>query len=269
MPVNYSDLTISNNFIFTKVMSDKELMKELLEKILPERRISDLKVISEEKTMEEYPDVHGIRLDVYCEDENAMFDVEMQVLEKDLPEKRARYYQSIMDSSALRKGEDYRKLKDQYVSFFCLYDPFGANMMVYRFRNRTEEGTVLKDGAEKIYINCLAEEAGRYESLRPFAEYVRGRKSEDAYVKKVDRSVWMANRNPQWRKEYMYSRYYIDQAREEGKAEGKAEGTLQTVLQMYLDEKIDLPTALKYCHLSETDFLKQVHDCKTSLTGNS
>ena len=105
---SYSKLTISSNFIFTRVMRDPRLLKKLLERVMPEKSISDLNVVIEEKTFDEFYDAHGIRLDVYSENEESVFDVEMQVLEKDLPAKRARYYEAIMDAAFLNKGEDYR-----------------------------------------------------------------------------------------------------------------------------------------------------------------
>lgn len=112
----YSRLTISNNFIFTRVMSEPKLMKQLLKRIFPRKRITDLRVIIEERSLDEFHDSRGIRLDVYSENDEAMFDVEMQVLERDLPPKRACYYQALIDAAALRKGEDYRKLKEQTVT---------------------------------------------------------------------------------------------------------------------------------------------------------
>ena len=44
----YRELTIQNNFMFTKVMSDGRLMKKLLERIFPSLNIRDLKVVIKE-----------------------------------------------------------------------------------------------------------------------------------------------------------------------------------------------------------------------------
>ena len=79
---SYSKLTISSNFIFTRVMRDPRLLKKLLERVMPEKSISDLNVVIEEKTFDEFYDAHGIRLDVYSENEESVFDVEMQVLDR-------------------------------------------------------------------------------------------------------------------------------------------------------------------------------------------
>lgn len=45
----YRELTIQNNFMITKVMSDERLMKKLLERIFPSMNIKDLKVVIKEK----------------------------------------------------------------------------------------------------------------------------------------------------------------------------------------------------------------------------
>ena len=102
-------------------------------------------------------------------------------------------------------------------------------MMVYRFRNQClSNGRLLEDGTEKIYINCTAKEAGEYESLRPFAEYVMGKMNEDPFVREVDESVYLAKQNAGWRKEYMlledHLRHAANIAREEALIEGRAEG---------------------------------------------
>ncbi len=53
--------------------------------------------------------------------------------------KRTRYYQSMMDSDNLLKGQNYRELKESYVLFICLSDPFKQGLPVYTFKNTCEE----------------------------------------------------------------------------------------------------------------------------------
>ena len=60
-----------------------------------------------QKTISPLYEAKGIRLDVYVQDSNRVFDIEIQnVLEENLP-KRTRYYQSIMDMDLLSKGKNY------------------------------------------------------------------------------------------------------------------------------------------------------------------
>ena len=65
----------------------------------------------------------GIRLDIYVEDDdNTVFNLEMQTTTyKELP-KRSRYYQGIIDLNMIEKGESYDILKESYVIFICTFD---------------------------------------------------------------------------------------------------------------------------------------------------
>jgi hypothetical protein len=99
---NYEELTITNNFIFCKVMqSNPNLCKQLVELII-NRKISHMVGLNSEQTIEITPDGKGIRLDVYFEDDGStMYDIEMQVESNKNLARRSRFYQNIMDSQAL------------------------------------------------------------------------------------------------------------------------------------------------------------------------
>ena len=92
--------TLSNNFIFYKVMKNhQDACKQLLEMLLG-IKIESMEMKQEETIALDY-DSKGIRLDVFVKDTGRMFDVELQVANtKELPE-RARYYQGVMDVDTL------------------------------------------------------------------------------------------------------------------------------------------------------------------------
>lgn len=78
-------------------------------------------------------------------------------------------------------------------------------MMMYTFRNLCiENGRELQDGTAKIYINCACSQKDDYPELKPFAEYVMGHISEDAFVREIDTSVELARLDPIGRSEYMH-----------------------------------------------------------------
>jgi predicted transposase/invertase (TIGR01784 family) len=91
------ELNLEDDFLFAKVMSDKEVCKELLEEIL-EIEIEKIEMIEEQKTIDLLLESKGIRLDVYVKDENnTIYNVEMQRgNHRNLP-KRLRYYQGSID----------------------------------------------------------------------------------------------------------------------------------------------------------------------------
>ena len=103
----YEELDITDPFIFAKVMSEKELCKPLLENIL-NIKIRDIVYVDYEETIQMTAKSKGIRLDIYVEDDdNTVFNLEMQTTTyKELP-KRSRYYQGIIDLNMIEKGESY------------------------------------------------------------------------------------------------------------------------------------------------------------------
>ena len=83
--------------------------------------------------MQEGLDAKSVRFDVYTKDDKRIFDIEIQTTnQKNLP-KRARYYQSIIDMDNLSHGEKYSQLKDSYIIFLCLSDPFDEKLPMYFF----------------------------------------------------------------------------------------------------------------------------------------
>ncbi len=53
-----------------------------------------------------------------------VYDVEIQNWDEHDIGKRTRYYQGIMDTESLLKGEDYDELKESISIFLCRFDPF-------------------------------------------------------------------------------------------------------------------------------------------------
>lgn len=226
---DYSELDLTDSFIFSKVMTDERLCKRLLEIILG---IDILKIeyIEAEKDMKFAPDGKGVRLDVYVDDmQGTVYDIEMQAIDtKELP-KRSRYYQSMIDLTVLEKGASYEDLKKSYVIFICMADVFGKGRYVYTFRNICvdDPSIELGDDATKIFLNPYG--SGEIsEELSEFFGYLREHKPTGEFTKALDESVITARGSAVWRKEYMTLemeiRHAAHVAREEGFAEGREEG---------------------------------------------
>lgn len=201
----WESLSISNDFIFSKVMQNETLLRDLLRRVLPQLSISELRVDSQ-KSIEIGLDIHGVRLDVFAKlSDGTAVDVEMQVLNVDNLPKRMRYYSSISDMQMLEKGMLYSKLCDLYVIFICPFDLFGQKRYVYTFKNRCCEspGLELKDGVTKIVLNAKGTQNDIDIGLKCFLDYVAGKQVDDDFVKRVDRAVKHAKMNMKWRQEYM------------------------------------------------------------------
>ena len=226
---DYSELDLTNSFIFSKVMTDERLCKRLLEIILG-IDILRIEYIEAEKDMKFAPDGKGVRLDVYVDDkQGTVYDIEMQAIDtKELP-KRSRYYQSMIDLTVLEKGESYEDLKKSYVIFICMADVFDKGRYVYTFRNICvdDPSIELGDDETKIFLNPYG--SGEIsEELSEFFGYLREHKPTGEFTKALDESVTTARGSAVWRKEYMTLemeiRHAAHVAREEGYAEGRAEG---------------------------------------------
>ena len=103
----WEELTISDNFLFQKVMQNRRLCKGLIEKLLG-ISIRSVTYRAAEKTIEASPTRKGIRLDLYVETEGGtIIDIEMQTADKPLNwlPKRTRYYQAMIDLNVLGKGK--------------------------------------------------------------------------------------------------------------------------------------------------------------------
>lgn len=108
----WEELSISNDFLFGKIMQNPELCRELLQRILPDLKIDHIEYPELQKSIHADMDAHGVRLDVYVKDDReTVYDIEMQVSDtKELP-KRSRYYQGMIDLQLVDTGQHYKKTK--------------------------------------------------------------------------------------------------------------------------------------------------------------
>ena len=244
---DWEEIGLSNDFIFGKVMSDPELCKELLERILPGIEIDHIEYPELQKPIKEDIDARSVRLDVYVKDgKNTVYDIEMQkVNTRELP-KRSRYYQGMMDLQLIDSGQPYKKLNQSYVIFICLEDVFGKNRHIYTFENicREDPEIKLRDGAIKIFLNAKGNLNDVSSELRAFLDYLGGKKSEDEYVQKLEKAVREAKRNRKWRHEYMTllmrdqenQEIGEERGRREGRLEGRREGQLEGELRKLVSQ---------------------------------
>ena len=120
------ELTFTDDFMFGHVMQNAEICKGFLERML-EIKIERIEYPELQKSISPHYQSKGIRLDVYVQDSNRVFDIEIQnSLDENLP-KRTRYYQSMMDIDLLLKGKNYTELKESFVIFICKDDFFGIS----------------------------------------------------------------------------------------------------------------------------------------------
>ena len=224
---SWEELSISNDFLFGKVMQNPELCKELLQRILPDLDIDHVEYPELQKSIEQDRDAKSVRLDVYVKDEKAVvYDIEMQVSDtKELP-KRSRYYQSMIDLQLIDKGQYYNELNRSYVIFICPFDAFGKGRHIYTFENICkEDGSIsMGDEAVKIFLNAKGTMDDVSKELKAFLDYVAGKKPVDSYVEKLEEAVKEAKKNREWRHEYMTLLMRDQENQEIGEKRGEKNG---------------------------------------------
>lgn len=263
----YRDLRITNDFMFTRVMKNPEICKGFLEEVLPEIKISRLEYVEMQKTVESNVDARGIRLDVYVEDEDKVYNIEMQSVPQSGLARRARYYQSHIDMELIKKGEQYDTLKDCYIIFICTFDPFRKSHYVYTFKNTCQEIEKLKlrDGSVKLFLNTKGTKGPDRPNLKKVLDYFENKPIIDPpeLVKKMEAEVREANQDKAWRREVMnlemklydHEKLGIEKGRREGRQEGRQEEKREFVKNL-LRMKQPIPFIQEATKLSEAEILK-------------
>ena len=205
----WEDLTITDDFMFCKVMSDPDICKELLE-ILLHIKIERLEFQEPQKSFKLTSESRGIRLDVYVKDSNRVFDIELQTTNERNLELRTRYYQGVMDISELEKGEFFSNMKESYIIFICMFDPFGADMPIYTVKQTFEENEklIFDDKTHKIFYNVNAfEKLSNDIETKAFLEYLCKHQSTTKFTQSLETAVYRNRNNQNWRKDYMTLAY--------------------------------------------------------------
>ena len=230
------ELNLEDDFLFAKVMSDKEICKEFLEKLL-NIEIERIEMPENQKTIDLLLESKGIRLDIYVKDENdTVYNVEMQRgKHRNLP-KRLRYYQGNIDLDLISKGDDYRKLAKSYIIFICTFDLFGAGRYKYTFESVcVEDNSIkLKDDTNKIILNTTGVIKDLNDEIIDFLKYVEqsddkiAEESTGTLVKNIHKRVVEVKNNPKVEVEFMTllerDREKLEEGRQEGREEGRREG---------------------------------------------
>jgi len=246
---DFRTIPLGNDFAFAEVMRDAETCQYFLEAVL-NLKIRHIEYIDKQKDLSDSYDAHGIRLDVYVEDDaGIVYNVEVQNRRESF--KRIRYYQSGMDRRLLEKGDGYRNLRRTYIIFVCNYDPAGKGYPLYRREcvlTSPAGNTEYDDESYCIFLNAKYRE--EYRSAMPevceFLDLIgQNREIDEADYEtrlgqKAAAGLRILRKDEQRRIAYMTfeqklkdEAYYareeglkegLEKGRAEGLAEGKAEG---------------------------------------------
>ena len=224
--------TLSNNFIFYKVMRHHpEECKKLIEMLL-QIKIKTMEMHNEE-TIDLDHDKKGIRLDIFIKEGRRMHDIELQVADtKELP-KRARYYSGLMALDSLNEGDSYNKLKDSHVIFICMKDIFDEKLPVYTFENICKENGKIKlndRDFKHFFIAPTCAKMIKDEELKAFFEFLISNKPGNKYTLTLKQYVEDAKKNMQWRHQYMTYLRQRNYDLEEGRKQGRIEKAVENAI---------------------------------------
>lgn len=238
MPIKpFKDLSLVDDFMFSEVMRRPENIKPFLEALL-EKKIERVVTIDKQKDLKDTYDAHGIRLDVYLEDENhTKYDVEVQARLHRKLEKRIRYYLSGIDRHSLEMNEDYEKMSDSFVIFICVEDYYGAGLAVYERESHIKGAPEIpyEDGSHAYILNANFTKENGNPAVLDFLRYVRASYkgepydiSESVYLKQIDEAVSEIKEDSGREMEYMtLAMKMMDERKdafEQGEARGRAKG---------------------------------------------
>lgn len=273
----WRSLNLSDDYLFAKVMSDREVCKVVLEKLL-EISIEKLEVPTGQKVIDLLAESKGVRLDVYVNDEKGtIYNIEMQRTQEKkkerLLEKRSRYYQGSIDLDIISKGESCEKLKKSMVIFICSFDPFGRGRHRYTFENicKEEPDLRLEDDTMKVFFNTRGTKKDVSDEVEEFLQYVENSTDEKAescqseLVKLVHKRVKEVKESKELEVEYMTlmqrEREIGEKEREKGRKEGRKEGQARgaRMLQLrYMGKSYEEIAELMKANVQEvSSFLKE------------
>ena len=276
----WQDATITENFLFEKVMHNKRICKRLIEKIL-DITIQSIEFPEAEKSITIRRDSKSVRLDVYVTDDTGrVYDIEMQCTNPfdDELVKRTRYYQGMIDMDLIDKGMNYTELNSTYIIFICTFDLFGLGYPMYTFRNVCLEDNTLElnDGTTILFLNSTSvipydsPDTFPYSNLDDdifyFLQYINGHAPQGKFVNEIDTEVCKVKEIKEMEKSYMTYAMEIERhrreaknigiaiGREEGLKQGQAAGSqlrAQKIALSMLREQIHLNVIVKCTSLSE------------------
>ncbi|MCQ2603947.1 MAG: Rpn family recombination-promoting nuclease/putative transposase [Spirochaetia bacterium] len=242
-------LTITNDFIFGWVFSDKERCRKLIELLLG-IKVKNLEVPQTQKSIKTSLISRGVRFDVYAEDNDRAFDIEIQTVNQRNWELRTRYYQSRMDGSLINQGQDYRDLKETYVIFLCCFDPVGLKECKYETVHVLKEHReyIIDDRRHIVLYNIHEYLKSEDEEQRAFFEYMATGNAGSAFSKEVQDNVDRAKTDDDLRSGVMTLEMEINMMKKDAKKEGIQEGIEKTRLENARNFKslgVDIETIAK------------------------
>ena len=219
----WKDVTLTDDYLFSQIMKDEDFCKLFLEMLMG-IKITKVIYLEAQKEVNLFPQTKGIRMDVYLEGDDEIYNIEMQTVHKTNLVKRMRYYHSAIDVDSLLRGNPYDQLKKSYVIFICNFDLCGDGLPVYESRTVWKQnGREIGDEQIKVVYNTSAFEKAEDPRLRALLQYLSTATVTDEARPIADKVAAFKRLYPEGRPHMKYELDLYDKWCE-GKAEGVKEG---------------------------------------------
>jgi len=260
----FEELQLKDDFMFSVIMRNPKFCKPFLERVLG-IKISRIEYPKAQDTIDLSVDAKSVRLDIYVEDDdNSVYNIEMQTTENGNLAKRTRYYQGMIDLGILEKGENYKNLKRSYIIFVCTFDLFGEGRHIYTFENRCIQNPAIRlgDDAVKIILNTKGIMDDITPEMKKVLDFIDGKEASDDYTKALEKEIESVRNNEKWRLDYMtlqmkYQEKYeqgvqqgIEQGIERGIQQGIEQGKIQAAVKMLKKNQLSIDDIASYTGLT-------------------
>lgn len=176
--MNKYKFPFTNSLTFALVMQNEKYCRNIIERVLPEKKVREIRIKAHtgfdyEKTIIASIEAKSVRLDVVFEDDDTIYDIEMQVGDEHNIAKRSRYIHSALDVDELKRGESYNSLKANYVIFLCCFDYFSSGSAVYKFEMIDKKRLLpLGDECYTVIVNATSKDLDVSTELRNLLDYM-------------------------------------------------------------------------------------------------
>ena len=148
--------------------------------------------------------------------------------------KRTRYYQAMLDTDMLQKGQDYDELSPTYIIFFCLFDFFEDSQRIYTFKRRCLENMEIElaDEAAIMFLNTLGTKGDVSPDIQSLFDYINNNTVTSNFTREVADTITEIKNDKKVRDSYMTYEMRIKDTLAEGEAKGRIEGIAEEKLRV-------------------------------------
>ena len=244
----FEELQLKDDFMFGIIMRNPKFCKPFLERILG-IKISRIEYPKSQDIIDLAADAKSVRLDIYVEDDdNSVYNIEMQTTENGNLPKRTRYYQGMIDLGILEKGENYKNLKRSFIIFVCTFDLFGKGRHIYTFENCCIQDCAIRlgDDAVKIILNTKGIMNDITPEMKRVLDFIDGKEASDDYTRELEKEMKSIRENEKWRLDYMTLQMKYQEKYEQGIEQGK----VQSAIKMLKKNQLSIDDIASYTGLT-------------------